>query len=349
MDNGSDICCMSLLGFDPRKHHTGRAPLEAISLGIELKPGQIAVRCNTVTVKDGVMADYSAGHISTAESKPLLEALERALGKSGQHFFPGVQYRHILVLDRDPQNAALDAVCHAPHNIVGHKIEEYLPKGNDGGLLLDLMLESRKVLKDHPVNREREKRGVNTATQVWLWGHGPRPSLPTFKERFGMSGAMISAVDLLKSLGMYLGLEVLDVPGITGFTDTNYANKGIYAVNALEQHDFVFVHVEAPDECGHMGDVEQKQLAFERIDQEIISRLAHSRWARNGELRVLVCPDHSTPCALKKHGSEPIPFLCWGPGFAGQGLPYGEHAMQGTRFKVPHGFELMGKFLEARI
>ena len=350
MDNGSDICCMSLLGFDPAKHHTGRAPLEAKSLGVDLGPEDIAVRCNTVAIEDGVMVDFTAGHIKTEESKQLIESMENQFGGggggAGLRFVPGVSYRHLLVMHKP---GGLNATCTPPHNITGREAEAYLPKGEDAGLLLELMEKSKPIFAAHPVNLNRVKAGETPATQIWLWGHGPRPSLPLFKDIFGVSGAMISAVDLLRSLALYLGLEVLNVPGITGYTDTDYIAKGRYAIEALERHDLVFVHVEAPDECGHQGDAKGKTGALERIDADIAGPLLNSRFAEAGELRILVCPDHPTPVALKAHATEPSPFVAWGPGFEPNGLKYNESQARLSKVFVEHGHELMGKFLRAEL
>ncbi|MCZ7648279.1 MAG: cofactor-independent phosphoglycerate mutase [Planctomycetota bacterium] len=344
--NGSDVCCMSLLGFDPLKYHTGRAPLEAKSLGVELNPDEVAVRCNTVTIEDGLMVDYSAGHIPTEESKRLIDDLQKVLGSEGRHFYAGVQYRHLLVLRR-PEG--LNASCTPPHNIIGREIESHLPQGPDAPPLLELMEASKKLFAEHPVNRERIKRRENPVTQIWLWGHGPRPKLPAFRDVYGLDGAMISAVDLLRSLGLYLGLEVLNVPGITGFTDTDYGAKLRYALEALKAKDLVFVHVEAPDECGHMGDAAGKREALERIDAEIVGPLLESEPARAGNLRVLVCPDHSTPCALRTHATEKIPFLAWGPGFAPAGLGFTESDARRTKADVAPGYELLGRFLRGAL
>ena len=346
MDNGSDICCMSLLGFDPARHHTGRAPLEAKSLGVELGPDDIAVRCNTLTVEDGVMVDFTAGHIKTEESRQLIAAMESQFGREGLHFHPGVSYRHLLVMCKP---GGLQAACTPPHNITGKEVEAYLPKGEEAGLLLELMEKSKSLFAAHPVNAARVKAGESAATQVWLWGHGPRPSLPLFKDIYGVSGAMISAVDLLRSLGLYLGLEVLKVPNITGYIDTDYAAKGRFAIDALERHDLVFVHIEAPDECGHQGDAQSKVGALERIDAGIVGPLLESAPARAGQLRVLVCPDHPTPVALKTHATEPSPFLAWGPGIAATNLKYNENQARISKVYVEHGHELMGRFLKAEL
>ena len=346
MDNGSDICCMSLLGFDPAKHHTGRAPLEAKSLGIDLAPDDIAIRCNTVAVEDGLMFDFTAGHIKTEESRQLIQELETRYGRDGMHFYPGVSYRHLLVVRKAD---GVKATCTPPHNIPGKPADQYLPAGEDAPFLLDLMEKSKPIFADHPVNELRRKAGDTAATQIWLWGHGPRPTLPLFKDSYGMSGAMISAVDLLRSLGMYLGLEVLNVPNITGYIDTDYAAKGRYAIDALERHDLVFVHVEAPDECGHQGDAPNKTASLECIDTDIVGPILNSRFAQSGELRVLICPDHPTPVALKSHATEPSPFVAWGPGFVPTGLRYGESQAKLSKIIVERGYELMGRFLKGEL
>jgi 2,3-bisphosphoglycerate-independent phosphoglycerate mutase len=346
MDNGSDICCMSLLGFDPARYHTGRAPLEAKSLGVDLAGDDVAVRCNTVTIRDGVMTDYSAGHIATPESRQLIEALDRALGRDGRRFYPGKQYRHLLVLRRP---GGLKAECTPPHNITGRPVAGQLPRGPDAPLLQELMDASAPVFAGHPVNKARLARGELPATQVWLWGHGLRPRLPVFRDTYGLTGALISAVDLMRSLGLYLGLDVLEVPGITGFVDTDYAAKGRYALQALDRHGLVFIHVEAPDECGHIDDPRRKTEALERIDAEIVGPIVSSPPARAGQLRILVCPDHATPCALKTHATEPVPFLAWGPGFPAGGQGFTEADARRSAVEVMPGHALLGRFLAGEL
>jgi 2,3-bisphosphoglycerate-independent phosphoglycerate mutase len=343
MDNGSDICCMSLLGFDPAKYHTGRAPLEAKSMNVPLNDDDVAVRCNTVTIEDGLMVDFTAGHIKTEESRQLIEEMEKTFGADGLHFYPGVSYRHLLVLRK---SNGLNVACTPPHNITGREVATYLPKGDDAAPLLELMEKSKPLFSAHPVNKARVKGGESPATQIWLWGHGKRPNLPPFKETYGISGGLISAVDLLRSLGLYLGLEVLQVPGITGYIDTNYVGKGQRAIEALEQHDFVFVHIEAPDECGHQGDAPNKVAALERIDADIVGPILNTSHAKNGNLRILVCPDHPTPVTLKAHATEPSPFVAWGPGFAPNGLEYNETKARLSKVYVERGYELMGKFVK---
>jgi 2,3-bisphosphoglycerate-independent phosphoglycerate mutase len=237
------------------------------------------------------------------------------------------------------------AECTPPHNITGRQVANHLPKGDDAAFLLDLMERSKPLFAGHPINRARVKAGDSPATQAWLWGQGSRPELPPFKDTFGVTGAMISAVDLLRSLALYLGLEVLTVPGITGYIDTDYAAKGRYCIDALERHDLVFVHVEAPDECGHEGHANNKVAAWERIDQDIVGPILNSRFAQANELRVLVCPDHPTPVALKAHSTEPVPFVAWGAGIPANGLAYTEGKAKLSKVFVERGHELMGRFV----
>ncbi|MCX7805442.1 MAG: cofactor-independent phosphoglycerate mutase [Planctomycetota bacterium] len=338
MDKGSDVACMSLLGYDPSRYHTGRAPLEAKALGVELEPGDIAVRCNLVTVCDGRMEDFSAGHISTDEARVLIEALNARLADGKVRFHAGVSYRHLLVLRGFGRR--LDARCVPPHDITGREVTPYLPRGPDAGILLRLMEESARIFETHEVNRVRADLGESQATQIWLWGHGMRPDIPPFRETTGLSCACISAVALVRSLAMYAGIEVLDVPGITGYTDTDYGAKGRYAAEALGRFDMVFVHVEAPDECGHNADVLNKVKSLEAIDRHIIGPLAEAA-RRHGEHRILVCPDHATPVALRTHSDEPVPFLASGSGIAAAGGQFSENGAKGSGIVYDRGWELL--------
>jgi 2,3-bisphosphoglycerate-independent phosphoglycerate mutase len=243
----------------------------------------------------------------------------------------------------------INATCTPPHDITGSEAANHLPEGQDAEVLLELMRKSESVFAGQPVNQARIAAGDAPATQIWLWGHGPRPSLPLFKDAYGVSGAVISAVALMNSMGLYLGLEALDVPGITGYLDTNYAGKGSCAVEALSRHDLVFIHVEAPDECGHQGDAAGKVAALERIDKDIVGPLLACAHATAGGLRILVCPDHPTPLALKTHATEPVPFVAWGPGFAPGGFKFNESQARLSKVYVSRGYELMGKFLRGEI
>jgi len=298
---GSDIANLSILGYDPRTTYTGRGPLEAASMGVSLQDGEIAYRCNLVTVRDGMMEDFNAGHISSTEGAGLLRDLDAALGDV--RVYPGVGYRNLMVVSR-----ALGAETTAPHDIVGQSIEDYLPRGGDAEILLDCIKRSEEVFAGHPVNRRRLQEGKTPATGIWPWSGGKKPSLAPFREKYGLAGAMISAVDLLRGIACLAGMEVIHVPGATGFLDTDYEAKARYAVNALDRLDFVYVHVEAPDEAGHMGSVEEKVRAIERLDEAIGIVLDRP------DTTVAVLPDHPTPIRYKTHTMNPVPFALLGKG-----------------------------------
>jgi len=298
---GSDIANLSILGYDPRTTYTGRGPLEAASMGVSLQDGEIAYRCNLVTVRDGMMEDFNAGHISSTEGAELLRDLDTALGDV--RVYPGVGYRNLMVVSR-----ALGAETTAPHDIVGQPIEDYLPRGGDAEILLDCIKRSEEVFAGHPVNRRRLQEGKTPATGIWPWSGGKKPSLAPFREKYGLAGAMISAVDLLRGIACLAGMEVIHVPGATGFLDTDYEAKARYAVNALDRLDFVYVHVEAPDEAGHMGSVEEKVRAIERLDEAIGIVLDRP------DTTVAVLPDHPTPIRYKTHTMNPVPFALLGKG-----------------------------------
>lgn len=298
---GSDIANLSILGYDPRTTYTGRGPLEAASMGVSLQDGEIAYRCNLVTVRDGMMEDFNAGHISSTEGAELLRDLDTALGDV--RVYPGVGYRNLMVVSR-----ALGAETTAPHDIVGQPIEDYLPRGGDAEILLDCIERSEEVFANHPVNLRRLQEGKAPATGIWPWSGGKKPSLAPFQEKYGLSGGMISAVDLLRGIACLAGMEVIHVPGATGFLDTDYEAKARYAVNALDRLDFVYVHVEAPDEAGHMGSVEEKVRAIERLDEAIGIVLDRP------DTTVAVLPDHPTPIRHKTHTMNPVPFALLGKG-----------------------------------
>lgn len=296
---GSDIANLGLLGYDPRTCYTGRGPLEAASMQIELGPSDIAYRCNLVTVRDGIMADFSAGHISSAEGKELLSSLENTVRSASFH--PGVSYRNLVVL-----HGGAGSVTVPPHDIVGRKIVSFLPRGADGPALISCMEKSREVFSGHPVNRARIAAGKPPATQVWPWSGGKIPALPPFREKFGKSGGIISAVDLLQGIARCAKMEVITVPGATGYLDTDYQAKARHALSALGHLDFLYLHVEAPDEAGHLGNAREKVLAIERVDEMIGTILQDF----SGVIAVL--PDHPTPVRLKTHTSDPVPFAVLG-------------------------------------
>nr|WP_319540381.1 cofactor-independent phosphoglycerate mutase [uncultured Methanospirillum sp.] len=302
---GSDIANLGVLGYDVKTCYTGRGALEAASMGIELGPVDMAYRCNLVTIADGVMADFSAGHISSEEGAALLEALNNELMKTDRHkaavFYPGVSYRNLMVV---PGGGGVEST--PPHDIVDQKIEEWLPKGPDRELILFLMEISSRAFADHPVNKERIAAGKKPVTHIWPWSSGRRPEISRFSERWGISGGMISAVDLLNGIAQYAGMEIIRVPGATGFLDTDYNAKARYAIEALKHLDFLYLHVEAPDEAGHMGDLKEKILAIERVDAMLGTIM------QEFDGRIAVLPDHPTPIRVKTHTMDPVPFAIRG-------------------------------------
>lgn len=314
---GSDIANLSVLGYDPREYYTGRGPLEAVSMGIDLAASDIAYRCNLVTVLDDVMEDFSSGHISSADGHELISALDATL--EGAALYPGISYRNLLVVP-----GGRGAVTTPPHDIVGRAIDAYLPEGIDAGLLRRCMEESREVLEGHPVNARRVAEGKSPATMIWPWSGGRKPALPAFSEKYGCSGGMISAVDLLNGIARCAGMKVIEVPGATGFLDTDYEAKARHAIDALETLDFVYMHVEAPDEAGHMGSIEEKVRAIERLDAVTGMILD----AVEGTIAVL--PDHPTPIRMRTHTADPVPFAVLGKGIDACGSYSEKEAAKGS-------------------
>jgi 2,3-bisphosphoglycerate-independent phosphoglycerate mutase len=298
---------MSMMGYDPKRYHTGRAPIEAASMGIAMGPDDVVFRMNLVSLTgDGdatVMNDFTSGHITTEEAARIVTDFREQLGRDGIEFFNGVSYRHLMVWRDGPRTTRLTP----PHDITGKTIEGNMPEGEGADRLLALMNKSRQILRDHPVNKARRAHGKTEATSAWFWGQGTRPAVPTLKERFGLEGSVISAVDLVNGVGRLAGLEVIKVPGATGFLDTDYAAKGRYGLKSLERKDFLLLHIEAPDEAGHMGRADLKKEAIERIDEAILGPMLEGL-TRMGEFRLLLQPDHSTPSILKTHSSEAVPF-----------------------------------------
>ena len=328
---GSDVANMSLLGYDAAAHFQGRGPIEAASLGVALAPNETAFRCNLVTLEGGLMADYSAGHIGTEESRLLVLDLEAALGRPGVRFHPGVSYRHLTVMADFPDG--LD--CTPPHDISGQPWEPHLPRGAGREAVLELMEGARRVLAGHPVNARRAAAGKKSATDIWLWGQGRALTLATLKERYGLTGSVISAVDLVRGLGVLAGLEVRLVEGATGYLGTNYAGKVAAAKAALETGDFVYLHVEAPDEMGHEGRADRKVQAIEEFDRFVVGEML--RWAEaRGDVRVVVATDHETPVAIKTHAAGPVPYAVCGPGIAaGVAKVFNESAAAGLPVESP--------------
>jgi 2,3-bisphosphoglycerate-independent phosphoglycerate mutase len=298
---GSDIANMSILGYAPQRYYTGRGPLEAMSMGIDLAPTDVAYRCNLVTVRDGIMADFSAGHISSPEGAALFSSLAPVLPRIMVK--AGVSYRNLLVVP-----GGKGATSTPPHDIVGQDIGGYVPVNGDAPLLLDCMAQSLDVFARHPVNIARVKAGKPPATQIWPWSGGRRPAFPLFTEKYGKTGGIISAVDLLNGIARCAGMEVITVPGATGYLDTDYDAKAEYALDAIRHLDFLYLHIEAPDEAGHLGSVKEKVRAIERVDG-VVGKIADEF---DGVLAVL--PDHPTPIRIKTHSREPVPFVVRGKG-----------------------------------
>ncbi|MCF8032769.1 MAG: cofactor-independent phosphoglycerate mutase [Desulfarculaceae bacterium] len=308
-DPGSDTANMSLLGYDPAVYHTGRSPIEAAAMGVDLVPGEISFRCNLVNLDlnggQAVMAEYSAGHIDTPTAARLIETLQRELGRDGLTFHPGVSYRHLLVWRDGP----LDAATVPPHDRSGQSVDDVL---GGGGLerITELTRASWPILADHPANAERVAQGLVPANSIWLWGQGTKPEYPTFEQRFGLGGVVVSAVDLIKGLGVLAGLSVVDVPGATGWLDTNYAGKVAAALKGLEHGQVAYVHVEAPDEASHSGKLDLKMEAIEAFDAQVVGPLM-AGLAGLGPHRVLLVTDHFTPLSTRTHGRQPVPYVLY--------------------------------------
>ena len=342
----SDVGNMAILGYDPNKYYSGRAPLEAANMGVPLRDGDVAFRCNLVTVDNGLMADYSAGHISSDEAKTLIQAVAAKLGAQTLEFYPGIQYRHLAVF-REPESkeSLLKTACRPPHDIMGKKVSENWPKGPASQRLVEMMETSRELLSSQEINQVRLDLKENPANMIWFWGQGTRLEIPSFQERWKLTGSVISAVDLVKGAGRLAGLEVVEVPGATGYYDTDYLAKANYALNTLRKHDFVFVHVEAADEAGHNGDLRQKITAIENFDKLVVGTVAEK--ARTfKEARILVIPDHPTPVEKRTHTSDPVPFLVWGKGIpAGSTGTFGETQARNSGWFVEEGYGILPRLL----
>ncbi|MGA2507884.1 MAG: cofactor-independent phosphoglycerate mutase [Chitinispirillaceae bacterium] len=306
---GSDVANLSLMGYDPSRYYSGRAPIEAASMEVKLSPSDTAFRCNLVTIVDRRMADYSAGHIETEESHAIVHLLKTGLDDATISFYPGVSYRHLLVVHDFPTGC----ICTPPHDISGKEIAIHLPKGPGSDLLMTIMEKARPILKKAKINVERINRGKSPATDIWLWGHGRAVTLPTLQERYSLSGSVISAVDLVRGLGVLAGMKVRIVKGATGYLGTNYAGKIAAARAALAEEDFVFLHVEAPDETSHEGSLQKKITAIEEFDKNIVGEMLKIQ-KDIANLQILVTPDHATPVSLKTHHAAPVPYTACGMG-----------------------------------
>ncbi len=344
----SDTANLAILSYDPKIYSKGRSPLEAMSLGIEMAPDDTAIRCNIVTLSGDcsepyetrTMIDHSADEITTEEADELVKALNSALETNERHLYTGVSYRHCLIW----KNADDKYDFSRPHDILGRTIESYLPKAENGGKeFLEYMKRGAEILDHHPVNEERRRRGLKPANSPWLWSPGKKPALPSFTDKWGLKCAIISAVDLIKGIGICAGCDVIEVQGATGNYNTNYAGKAQAAIDALKDHDLVYIHVEAPDECGHRGEADVKTAAVEKIDHEILAPV-HKYLAECGEdYKIMVLPDHPTPIELRTHSMEPVPFFIYDSRKDISGIPdkYTEAECRRTKLYIPHGHDLM--------
>lgn len=340
---GSDIGNLCVFGYNPRETFTGRAPLEAANQGIVPEPDELVFRCNLVTLEDGRMRDFTADHITTEESRELISALNAAIGTNDVRFAPGVSYRNLCIIRAGA--AVLEPLralrCTPPHDITGQDYHNYLPSGAHEEIIRALMEASRPVLAGHPANEARRKSDHLPATSIWLWGQGGAPRMTPYKERFGLSGAVVSAVDLVNGIGHCAGFEVLRVQGVTGYLDTNYEGKVAAALDALDRHDFVYLHVEAPDETAHQGRPDLKVQAIEDFDRRVVAPCIDAA-RRRGDLRVLIAPDHVTSLASKTHAPGPVPFALYGPGVRPNGLHrYTEDEAARAGVLYPEGYTLV--------
>lgn len=343
---GSDVANLSVLGYDPRTYHTGRGPLEAASMGVDLEPTDVAFRCNLVTLSDekpSLINDFNSGHITSQESEIIIGDLNRELGSHRLTFYPGVGYRHLMVL----KGSDIILQTTPPHDIVGEEIGKYLPKGEGADEIVRLQNRSREILKDHPVNRRRIAEGKKPSNSIWLWGQGRALVMDSLRKRYGIEGGVISAVDLLKGIGYYAGLEILTVKGATGYTDTDYFGKATRAVKYLRKNDFVFLHVEAPDEMGHEGNTEGKIKSIEDFDEKVVGTILGSMKASEN-FRIAVLSDHPTPVSIGTHVSDPSPFAVFSS-VEGENLrncqSFGERSARESRVLISPGHSFMEHFI----
>ncbi len=342
LESSSANACMSVFGYDPKVYRLGRAAIEARSMGIPIGAGETLFRCNLVTVADGRMQDYSAGHINTNEAEQLIEALNESLGSDAVHFYPGLSYRHIAKIAG--RQDTLLATCTPPHDISGKLVDEFMPRGPGSDLLRDLMKRSEDVLREHPVNVARKARMEPPANMVWLfWGSGRETEIPAFKQLYGLEAAATSAVDVIRGLALMMQMRVLEIPGVTDGLNNDFASQASGALAALDEFDLAVIHVEATDEAGHTGSIEDKVEAIRRVDSEIVSRL---RAWQGDALRVLIMPDHPTPIETRTHSPEPVPFMLWGEGFNSNGaIRFTESEAAKTGLLIDPGYNIMNRLV----
>ncbi len=341
MAPGSDVANMSILGYDPKKYYTGRAPIEAVSMGVKLTGDEIAFRCNFVTTKDGIMDDYSAGHIETPDALEIVKELQ-ALNCDEFKFHPGVSYRHLLVVD----GCGVDMVTTPPHDISGKECAPSVPQGTNADRIVTIMKKTEELLATSPTNAKRIAAGKKPVTTIWPWGEGTAPTYPTLEERYGITGAVISAVDLVKGLGHLAGMEVVEVEGATGYLDTNYAGKVEATREALKTHDVIYLHIEAPDETSHEGDLQKKLQAIEDFDEKVVGEVIKMR-ADYPDMRIIVMPDHPTLVSTKTHAEGPVPFCISGGNIkADDSTEYNEIVAGNSGFTPPLAEELFDNLIK---
>lgn len=350
--SGTEIANMSIFGYDPARYFTGRGPLEAASMKVSLEADDLAFRCNLVTLgmsgPQVIMEDFTADHISSEEAREIIQDIDGEMGTEAIRFYPGISYRHLMVWKGGGNRKGLENPgLVPPHDIVGKGIFDYLPKvGREDGIM-KLLTRSQVLLKEHPVNLARKEKGLKPANSIWLWGQGGRLQIPTLAEKYGVNGSMISAVDLLKGIGLYAGLEVIDVPGATGYFDTNYRGKAEYGLKELEQKDLVVIHVEAPDEAGHSGDIPRKIETIEAFDKEVVGTVLEG--IRDlGDYRVMVLPDHLTPIAIRTHVPDPVPFAIYDSRRSTNsptGMKFDEESAKRSGVYIEYGYQIMDIFM----
>jgi 2,3-bisphosphoglycerate-independent phosphoglycerate mutase len=349
MHPGSEIANMAVLGYDVEKVFEGRGVLEAASMGVQLQPGDLAMRCNLICIDQGIIKNHSAGHISSEEAAVLIGYLNEKLSDETLKFYPGVSYRHLLVVKNGNKNIN----CTPPHDVPGApfrdvRVSEKTKEGIETARKLnELILKSQEVLEDHPVNKKRRKEGKDPANSIWPWSPGYKPAMPTLKEMFGIKkSAVISAVDLIHGIGVYAGMEVIHVEGATGLFDTNYEGKAKATIEALKKNDFVYLHIEASDEAGHEGDVELKTKTIEYLDRRVVKYILKEIQKMDESVAIAILPDHPTPCALKTHTREPVPFIIWKPGMNPDRVEvYDEFSTKEGKFGLLRGDEFIKQFL----
>ncbi|MBF0387294.1 MAG: cofactor-independent phosphoglycerate mutase [Candidatus Omnitrophica bacterium] len=346
MSPGSDVGNLAVLGYDATRGFSGRSPLEAANLGIILAADEIAFRCNLVTIQDGRMIDYSAGHISISEAAQIMQEVAAACSDDRVKFYTGKSYRHIVVIKSADLKPFQLTKCTPPHDIMDQPIAEYLPQGPMAGFMAGLAEKARSLLAVHPVNQARIARGLAPANALWFWGQGGKPDLQLFKDRYGMAGSIISAVDLVNGIGRLVGLKVINVPGATGYYDTNYAGKAQYGLDSLQDNDFIYIHVEATDEAGHNGDVQAKVACVEKFDRYVVGPVL-DYYRDNPAVRILVTPDHPTPLAKRTHTNAPVPFVMLGKDIERNGLDgYNERLALSAGLHFASGVEMIKHFFK---